>query len=67
MSPDDMYVIDDSGNVINEPTQKPWPAKTIKCSECQPLFVAAFELRNAGAVLHSHALESVMVGSFPNI
>lgn len=33
----------------------------LKPSECTPLFNAAYKLRNAGAVLHSHAMPAMLV------
>jgi len=54
---------------------KPYPWNTLcapthpslKLSECAPLFAAAFELRNAGAVLHSHALSCALITNIPEV
>ncbi|KAL0399399.1 UNVERIFIED_CONTAM: putative bifunctional methylthioribulose-1-phosphate dehydratase/enolase-phosphatase E1 1 [Sesamum radiatum] len=50
-----------SGSVLYEPLAKPWPYKPPKCSDCGPLFMKAYEMRNAGAVIHSHGMESCLV------
>lgn len=36
------------------------PCPLLKVSECKPLFFHAFRERNAGAVIHSHALAALM-------
>lgn len=53
---EDLYELDVDGNVLSSPTT---PGFTP--SACQPLFFNAFRLRNAGAVLHSHAIEAMLV------
>jgi methylthioribulose 1-phosphate dehydratase/enolase-phosphatase E1 len=60
MEPSDMFVLDAAGNVLETPTARPPPYKPPKLSECAPLFTAAYELRGAGAVMHSHSLHAVM-------
>ena len=60
MSSEDMYVLSAKGDVVESPVVKPFPNKPPKLSECSPLFMSAYELRGAGAVLHSHAPETVM-------
>lgn len=32
----------------------------MKLSECSPLFMAAYKLRGAGAVMHSHSVNAVL-------
>lgn len=54
MHASDMFVLDGAGAVVAS------PSGASKLSECAPLFMAAYELRGAGAVLHSHALEVVL-------
>ncbi|KAK2968438.1 hypothetical protein RJ640_004444, partial [Escallonia rubra] len=61
MVPEDMYVISPSGSVLYSPSPKPYPHKPPKCSDCAPLFMKAYEMRNAGAVIHSHGMESCLV------
>uniref|UniRef100_A0A7S1UK91 Probable methylthioribulose-1-phosphate dehydratase n=2 Tax=Phaeomonas parva TaxID=124430 RepID=A0A7S1UK91_9STRA len=60
MRAEDMYVLDAAGAVREAPVARPFPYKPPKLSECSPLFMSAYELRGAGAVLHSHAPETVM-------
>lgn len=60
MQPDDMFVLDAQGEVLHTPAAKPPPNRPPKLSECSPLFMSAYELRNAGAVIHSHSLNAVM-------
>lgn len=54
--PEDCFVLDLSGNVIEKPARE-----TLKLTECAPLFMSAFELRDAGAVLHSHSANVVLM------
>lgn len=54
LQPDDIFVLDMDGNPVKE------PANGLKCSECKPLFMAAYKLRNAGAVLHSHSMNAML-------
>jgi methylthioribulose 1-phosphate dehydratase / enolase-phosphatase E1 len=61
MAPDDLFILDgSSGEVLHTPAPKPPPARPPKLSECAPLFMAAYELRGAGAVIHSHSLSAVL-------
>lgn len=52
---DDMYVLDDAGTILERPSNA-----ELRPSACQPLFFNAYRLRNAGAVLHSHALPAML-------
>jgi len=52
----DLYVLSESGDILEQPA-----SAGLKPSACQPLFFNAFRLRNAGAVLHSHALPAMLV------
>eukprot|EP00873_Tetraselmis_striata_P006205 jgi/Tetstr1/426469/TSEL_016770.t1 len=60
MQPSDMFVLDGAGAVLEEPTARPPPYKPPKLSECAPLFMSAYDLRDAGAVLHSHSPAALM-------
>lgn len=40
MIPDDMFVLDQQGNVLVNPVPRPAPYKPPKLSECSPLFMA---------------------------
>ncbi|OGR52578.1 MAG: methylthioribulose-1-phosphate dehydratase [Elusimicrobia bacterium RIFCSPLOWO2_02_FULL_39_32] len=53
LDPNDIFVLDLDGNVLEE------PVSNLKCSECKPLFILAYHLRNAGAVLHSHSIHAM--------
>jgi methylthioribulose-1-phosphate dehydratase len=53
--PADVFVLDARGEIL-EPAANP----NLKLSECAPLFQAAYELRDAGAVLHSHSSNVVL-------
>ncbi|XP_030489753.2 probable bifunctional methylthioribulose-1-phosphate dehydratase/enolase-phosphatase E1 1 isoform X2 [Cannabis sativa] len=61
MVPEDMYIISPNGSVLSAPSPKPYPHKPPKCSDCGPLFMKAYEMRDAGAVIHSHGMESCLV------
>ncbi len=55
IQPGDVFVINLQGEVLEPPAN---PA--LKLSECAPLFLSAYELRQAGAVLHSHSPHVVL-------
>ncbi|KAL5738051.1 hypothetical protein ACOSP7_030812 [Xanthoceras sorbifolium] len=61
MEPEDMYVLSGNGSILSSPSPKPYPHKPPKCSDCAPLFIKAYEMRDAGAVIHSHGMESCLV------
>ncbi|GAB2277961.1 hypothetical protein Dimus_012659 [Dionaea muscipula] len=61
MLPEDMYILSPEGCIISSPTPKSNPHKPPKCSDCAPLFMKAYHMRNAGAVIHSHGMESCIV------
>jgi methylthioribulose-1-phosphate dehydratase len=53
LEPGDIFVLDGDGGVVEE------PGRGAKLSQCAPLFMHAFKLRGAGAVLHSHSLHAM--------
>ena len=55
IQPDELYVLGVAGEILAVPTRKPG-CRDPKLSDCAPLFLHAFQQRNAGAVLHSHAI-----------
>lgn len=54
IQPDELYMLDLDGAILSAPQQKPNKPNVPKLSDCSPLFLHAYRLRNAGAVLHSH-------------
>ncbi|XP_038989281.1 probable bifunctional methylthioribulose-1-phosphate dehydratase/enolase-phosphatase E1 1 [Phoenix dactylifera] len=60
MVPADMYVLSGNGTVLSAPSPKPYPHKPPKCTDCAPLFMKAYQMRSAGAVIHSHGMESCL-------
>lgn len=54
LSPSDIFVLDRAGEVIEK------PAGDLAVSACKPLFLHAYDLRNAGAVLHSHSQNALL-------
>lgn len=39
MVPEDMFVLDKAGNILETPRERPSPYKPPKLSECSPLFM----------------------------
>lgn len=54
LKPQDIFVVDLEGRILEA------PAEGLELSQCAPLFLHAYRLRNAGAVLHSHSLNAVL-------
>jgi methylthioribulose-1-phosphate dehydratase len=54
LHPEDIFALDLNGEIVQA------GANGLKCSECKPLFMAAYKLRNAGAVLHSHSINAML-------
>jgi methylthioribulose-1-phosphate dehydratase len=50
----DIFVLDENGQVLGA------PAGNFKLSECAPLFMNAYRLRDAGAVIHSHGMYALL-------
>ncbi|KAL8166210.1 hypothetical protein V2J09_007709 [Rumex salicifolius] len=61
MEAEDMYVLSPEGPVIFSPSPKPYPHTPPKCSDSAPPFKKVFELHNAGAIIHSHGMETCIV------
>jgi methylthioribulose-1-phosphate dehydratase len=51
---DELFVVDLNGATIEEPDSE----KKLKKSDCTPLFMNAYRLRDAGAVIHSHSVSA---------
>ena len=52
LQPEDLFVLDGSGKVLEAPAGN--------LSACAPLFFNAFDIRGAGAVMHSHSINALM-------
>jgi methylthioribulose 1-phosphate dehydratase / enolase-phosphatase E1 len=57
MQPEDLFVLDLEGRILEQPGTNEAP---LKLSACAPLFQHAYRIRNAGAVLHSHGMYCVL-------
>lgn len=55
LRPEDLFVLDEDGAVVEAPAN---PA--FRVSACAPLFLNAFRIRGAGAVLHSHSMNAML-------
>jgi methylthioribulose-1-phosphate dehydratase len=55
LRPEDIFVVDSSGDIVEKPL-----APFLNVSACRPLFLHAYNLRQAGAVLHSHSLNAMI-------
>lgn len=53
LHPEDIFTLDLDGQTLHQ------PGHGLCVSECKPLFLHAFNIRNAGAVLHSHSINAV--------
>lgn len=60
LKPEDLYVQKLNGDVIYSPPAE----KKYKPSQCTPLFMNAYLMRNAGAVIHTHSKNCVMATLF---
>lgn len=55
----DLFILDRSQKILERPDG-------LKLTECAPLFYSAFDLRDAGAVLHSHSANVVLMTLLAN-
>jgi methylthioribulose-1-phosphate dehydratase len=55
IAPEDLFVIDLEGRILEGPRDS-----ALIPSACTPLFLCAYRLREAGAVIHSHSLNAVL-------
>lgn len=61
MQRQDIYCLDSKGQILYQP--QPLPAKgkrQLSLSQCAPLFQHAFNLRKAGACIHTHDVSAVL-------
>jgi len=56
IQPNDLFVLNRDGDILERPANE-----SLKPSECQSLFFNAYTKRDAGAVLHSHSLNAMLV------
>lgn len=56
ITPETVYTLDLDGHVVDGPDE----SLGLRVSECRPLFLAAYRLRGAGAVLHSHSCNALL-------
>eukprot|EP00871_Galdieria_phlegrea_P003668 jgi/Galph1/4301/GphlegSOOS_G3006.1 len=56
LKPEDIFVLDETGQILEKPSSK----EPLKLSACAPLFMKAYHMRDAGAVIHSHSLYAVL-------
>jgi methylthioribulose-1-phosphate dehydratase len=54
LDPEDIFVLDLEGNILERPSEN------LFISACKPLFLHAYRIRNAGAVLHSHSINAML-------
>lgn len=59
---DELFVLDIDGNV----SESPKSSLGLRQSECTPLFMIAYRQRQAGAVIHNHSINSVLVSLLMN-
>jgi methylthioribulose-1-phosphate dehydratase len=55
LTEDDLYVLDGEGTVLEQPA-----APGLVPSACTPLFLNAYQKRDAGAVIHSHSMSAML-------
>lgn len=56
MHPDDLFVINLDGDELEGPLSD----LNLSKSQCTPLFLLAYKIRDAGAVIHTHSKNAVM-------
>jgi methylthioribulose-1-phosphate dehydratase len=55
LQPEDIFVLNEEGGIEEA------PGGGTQLSQCAPLFMHAYKIRNAGAVLHSHSIHANIV------
>lgn len=55
LEPEDLFQLNLKGEIVTPPNDS-----TLKCSQCTPLFMLAYKMRGAGAVMHSHSKHAVL-------
>jgi len=54
IKPEDIFELDLFGDIISD------PCNGLKLSQCAPVFIKVYNIRNAGSVLHSHSKNAVL-------
>ena len=62
LRPEQMFAIDSSTFEFRPLSEQNPATSSMKPSQCWHLFELAFKFRNAGAVVHSHGIETVLAG-----
>ncbi|KAI8894999.1 class II aldolase/adducin N-terminal [Globomyces pollinis-pini] len=57
MLPEHLYVLDSNKTILSAPN----PSFSLNPSQCTPLFFNAYDLRDAGACIHTHSQAAVMI------
>jgi methylthioribulose 1-phosphate dehydratase/enolase-phosphatase E1 len=60
MKTSDMFVLDREGVILSEPKQH-FDRPKLTLSQCSPLFLTAFNLRGAGAAIHTHSMDAALL------
>lgn len=60
IQPDDLFVLSEDGSTVIEGPRCE-KATTLKQSECTPLFFNAYSMRGAGACIHTHSQNAVLL------
>lgn len=55
LSAEDLFELDEAGEIVVAPADR-----ALTLSACTPLFMNAYRLRDAGAVLHSHSINAML-------
>ncbi|KAJ3235205.1 hypothetical protein HDU81_000724 [Chytriomyces hyalinus] len=56
IKPEDLFILSPTREIIRSPA----PSKGWKMSQCTPLFFNAYDMRSAGACVHTHSQHAVM-------
>ena len=55
-----MFVVDNTGEILSAPCQHPHRPH-LKLSQCSPLFLKCFNIRGAGAAIHTHSMDAAFL------
>ncbi|KAL0479782.1 methylthioribulose-1-phosphate dehydratase [Acrasis kona] len=62
IDPEEIFVLDEEGKIVYDPSKREskLPVRPVKLSACSPLFTLCYKHRNAGAVMHSHHMSTLL-------